>query len=104
MNIIKDKPLKKETLDTWVWKNEEEGIFSVRSTYSLLQKSTRGNNSVFTYYWSVMALPKVKHFGWRVLLDMIPTKQKLAIRGIDLGCTLCVPIFFMRSIQSLKTL
>jgi len=33
---------------------------------------------------------KAKVFGWRVLLDRLPTKVNLEYRGVDLSCNLCL--------------
>jgi len=42
------------------------------------------NNTLFTPYWSVKALP-----NWKVLMEKIPTKDKWLHRGIQLGNNFC---------------
>jgi len=72
------------------WKTMKEGVFSIRYAYTILQNSLSAENTgMFNSCWSVKVLPNAQHFGWRVILDKIPTKVNLVRRGVSLGASLC---------------
>jgi hypothetical protein len=85
--------------DKWVWIPEEDGLFSIKSAYSVLEnifllEDDVGdfNEGVFSSLWKNPAPYKVVEFSWSLLLDRIPTGDNLAIRHIlDPGASLlCV--------------
>jgi hypothetical protein len=87
--------------DKWVWIPEEDGLFSVNSTYAILEdlfllEEDVGdiNDGVFSSLWRSPAPSKVVAFSWTLLLDRIPTRDNLALRhildpGASLLCALC---------------
>jgi len=80
----------KGNLDTWSWKEIVEGAYTKRSTYMKLMGSYEGeSNKVFTELWSIRVIPKAQLFGWRLLLDKLPTKDKLSVKGVQLQHSLC---------------
>ena len=67
-------------MDSWVWKPDKDGLFSVKSCFSLLQNQclsngvlNRDEEAVFRENWRGKALGKVLAFSWTLLLDRIPT-------------------------------
>lgn len=80
---------------------EECGLFSVKSTYSVLENLLLlgldvgvVNDGVFALLWKSPAPSKVVAFSWSLLLGRIPTKDNLALRHIldpeaSLLCALC---------------
>jgi len=76
--------------DTWKWKDNDNGVFSVKSAYNKLQgSSNEEENKEFKTLWSIRVAPKAQLLGWRLFLDKLPTKVKLAARGIQLQNNLC---------------
>jgi hypothetical protein len=89
------------SVDSWWWKLEEGGIFSVSSSYSLLVKlqmplepleNTKA--MVFGSVWKSPAPSKVVVFSWQSLLDRIPTKDNLLKQRIlptesSVRCVFC---------------
>jgi hypothetical protein len=78
-----------ERKDAWWWKLEEEGSFSVSSSYELLAGLMmptvilcESKEMVFGSVWKSPAPSKVVAFSWQFLLDRIPTKVNLAKRSI----------------------
>jgi len=78
-----------EREDAWWWKLEEEGRFTVRSSYELLaglmmppETLSESKEMVFGSVWKSPALSKVVVFSWQLLLDHIPTKVNLVRRTI----------------------
>jgi len=87
--------------DRWDWLADEEGMFSVKSAYSILEniflvEEGLGalEEEVFSLLWKSLAPSKVVAFSWSLLLDCIPTRDNLALRRIldleaSLICVLC---------------
>jgi hypothetical protein len=73
--------------DSWKWKLEGEGGFSVKSLYKKLDGVLMGadgcpeeERKAFTQIWKSGAPSKVVAFSWKLLLDRIPSKGNLEIR------------------------
>ena len=77
--------------DAWYWNITDDGSFSVQATrihignYLLpsLSPSTR---------WSKLLPRKVNVFIWRLILDRLPNRLNLSLRGLDISsiaCPLC---------------
>ncbi|MCI05671.1 putative ribonuclease H protein, partial [Trifolium medium] len=70
----------------WRWKPDNSGMFSVKSTYSLLQNGRTMreiNTNMLTslqQLWKNDIPSKVGVFGWRLLLGKLPTRAALASR------------------------
>jgi len=49
--------------DTWVWKEGEDEVYTVKSAYNLLQNiSVEESNDLFDVLWSLKALPNAQYF------------------------------------------
>jgi hypothetical protein len=97
--IIFDVALVGELKDNWRWIPENSGLFSVKSAYSLLLND-RIMQDLNPFVLTALQtgendIPsKVGVFGWRLLLEKLPTRAALASRGIlsnirDLPCVFC---------------
>jgi hypothetical protein len=87
--------------DRWEWLPEESGLFTVKSSYTVLEliyllviELCPLEEGVFSLIWKSPAPSKVVAFSWSLLLDRIPTRENLAIRNILepdslLLCVLC---------------
>jgi len=90
VNHISRVSLRKDVEDTQVWKSDEFGRFSVKSTYEFLAKSERGSQKeVFSILWKTKTFPNVLITTWRALLGRLPTRLGLSRRGIVLNTTMC---------------
>ncbi|XP_058763266.1 uncharacterized protein LOC131636670 [Vicia villosa] len=89
-----------EGRDVVSWKFNSEGFFLVASCYSFLglDRIPYGPPNEFVdafgMVWKAEVPFKIKAFGWRLLLDRIPTKDLLVYRGISfpldkLKCSFC---------------
>jgi hypothetical protein len=90
-----------EDEDEWRWKAEEEGVFTVKSTYGLmstklLMRRDLGEDQIFSFkaIWKSPAPSKVAGLAWLVLLDRVPTRENLFRRKIIQGeedqcCVFC---------------
>ena len=80
--------------DSWSWKPDPSGQFSVRSAYHVLsEEEIEGDNvKVFEDIWKLKIPPKFVVFAWRLLKERLPSKKNL-IRGqvdlIDTSCSFC---------------
>ena len=75
--------------DVWVWKPGEDGMFSLKSCYTLLHSLSYGvanlndmEKVIFLEIWRCKAPTKVLAFSWTLLLDRIPSKINLANRSL----------------------
>jgi hypothetical protein len=86
--------------DKWRWKPDEEGEFSVKSTYALISNLSAGRGNwddnlaaAFKALWNCPAPSKVLGFSWMLLHNKIPTKDNLLrrqiINGNDQLCVFC---------------
>jgi hypothetical protein len=85
--------------DSWSWKPDPTGQYSVKSTFLALSRST-SNEVVFSVeeerllpkVWKTWAPSKVAAFSWQLLQDRFPTRQNLWHRGIigDINASMCV--------------
>ncbi|CAJ2634841.1 unnamed protein product [Trifolium pratense] len=87
--------------DHWRWIPDVNGRFSVKSCYSFLlslnQASTLETKAAeaFTRLWKSDVPSKIIVFGWRLLLNRLPTRMALHRRGVlsnpfELSCVLCL--------------
>jgi hypothetical protein len=86
--------------DEWLWKEDFDEGFSVRSCYLLLFGKFRGPRDLdecvefaVSNVWKCGAPSKVCAFSWQALLDRIPSKENLRKRQIiqapQASCALC---------------
>ena len=87
--------------DGWRWRLEDDGCFSVKSTYEKLEGLVlvedlwrEEEKRVFSEAWKSPAPSKVVAFSWRLLLDRIPIRVNLDLRNVLLPeasmlCVLC---------------
>jgi len=79
--------------DKWLWRDVDSKDFSVKAAYNILM----GEESVvvdelLTKFWTLKTLPSTQFTAWRVLCNVIPTKDNLSRHGIHLmsdRCPLC---------------
>ncbi|XP_045791643.1 uncharacterized protein LOC123886361 [Trifolium pratense] len=98
--LLLDVDVMQDKSDQWRWTPDNTGMFSVKSVYSLLQNGRTArelNTNVLTSLqgmWNNDIPSKVGVFGWRLLIEKLPTRAALAYRGIltnshDLSCVFC---------------
>ncbi|KAK9065814.1 hypothetical protein SSX86_015215 [Deinandra increscens subsp. villosa] len=76
--------------DSWKWKPEPNGLFSVSSAKKVLATSSPNSSSVIK--WKVWVPLKCKILVWRAARNRLPTVAELLIRGINIqqtSCSLC---------------
>ncbi|XP_058733994.1 uncharacterized protein LOC131605683 [Vicia villosa] len=97
MNLV---PIKDNCVDNFSWALSSNGCFSVNSCYEFFKASLSGppmeSNKVlaFNYLWKFKVPSRILCFGWRFLLNRIPTRDQLVRRGVLVGgsdsvCALC---------------
>lgn len=74
--------------DRWVWTGDGTGIFSVASARCWIDKSTLITSQIPTRWVKEVPI-KVNVCIWKVLLDKLPTRVNLNIRGLNVESTRC---------------
>ncbi|KAF4396993.1 hypothetical protein F8388_004961 [Cannabis sativa] len=71
--------------DTWYWLTEQDGFYSVRSAYKLIQDQKFGSTPTeigkfWKQMWAEKVPPKSKDFIWRAASKCLSTKTNLCIK------------------------
>jgi len=81
----------REREDGWSWTHSSDGRYLVKSAYSHLLSSLQGPVApdgvvleAATRVWKSGAPSKVVVFSWQLILDRIPTRINLSLRGVPL--------------------
>lgn len=78
--------------DRWFWEKEPNVTYSVKNAYSLISKEVVGDKEVFCKLWTKPTPLRIAAFGWKTILNRIPTTvnlQKRGMMGTLLGCPFC---------------
>ncbi|XP_021998467.1 uncharacterized protein LOC110895432 [Helianthus annuus] len=75
-------------VDKWIWKADVSGAFTVSSMKSIIQASN-ADEEVEVWDWNPLVPIKLNTFGWRLLLNWLPTADVLRKRGILIGPSMC---------------
>jgi ribonuclease HI len=83
--------------DRLVWKEEKDGVYSVRSGYrKFVKEKNRGcrenSREGWNSLWKIHAPPKAKQLLWRICKDCLPTRSRLINRCVQCPeeCPLCL--------------
>lgn len=88
-------PLNTANNDSWFWKLDKLGKYTVKSAYAVIQETRETNSMADTFKWNILwnlKIPlKVKHFLWRAVKNVLPTKDQLASKRVPvlLMCPVC---------------
>ncbi|KAL4281807.1 hypothetical protein GQ457_03G016970 [Hibiscus cannabinus] len=90
---IVEVPISSGRVDTLIWGDHDSGLYTVRSSYLFLRRPS----SPFApapRLWKILAkllaVPKVRSFGWRCGRDALPVGSRLRDAGLSDGaCPLC---------------
>ena len=78
--IIRGRRLNPLAEDCWLWKETKDGIFSVKSLYSILD-SRRGVQFPINIIWNPCVPTKVGFFAWEAFGGKVLTLDQLKKRG-----------------------
>ncbi|KAL8133670.1 hypothetical protein AgCh_008927 [Apium graveolens] len=95
-NLILSIPVRRLDNDSWFWRKEKMGTYSVKSAYDVIRAGLESNllssNSGFwNKLWNLKIPLKVKHFIWRSISGCLPTKDALISKRVmvDDRCPVC---------------
>ncbi|GAU47144.1 hypothetical protein TSUD_379210 [Trifolium subterraneum] len=86
-HLLLDVDVVRDRTDAWKWMPNSLGMFTVKSVYTILQNGRSAkeiNPSILVSIqrlWKNDVPSKVGVFGWRLLLDKLPTRAALIARG-----------------------
>lgn len=96
VNIILSILIDREVNDSWYWRKEKLGNYSVKSAYLILEEenndaATSANSGFWRKIWNLKIPPKVKNFLWRACSNCLPTKDLLTAKRVpvNLYCSMC---------------
>ncbi|CAN1292379.1 Putative ribonuclease H protein At1g65750 [Linum perenne] len=82
--------------DERIWRLSHDGQFTVRSAYRLSLEGVDLDENLpsdgrWSKVWKLVVPPKMKHLVWRFLRGIIPTREALNRRGVEmtLACGCC---------------
>ncbi|XP_058750847.1 uncharacterized protein LOC131623866 [Vicia villosa] len=98
--VVHDFMSAEDLEDSYEWLKEPLAVFTTKSCFHHFNKPLSFpsiNPSVLMaidYLWKIKVPPKIQLFGWRFLINRLPTKNQLFKRGIfpnvkDLCCVFC---------------
>lgn len=73
-------PLRDEDTYNWYWTREKMGVYSVKSTYAVLQEAMTNrqeHDSFWKKLWNLKIPVKVNNFLWRAASNCFPYKRSL---------------------------
>jgi ribonuclease HI len=83
--------------DKLIWREENDGVYSVRSGYRKLMEAENrgycsGRDGGWRSIWKIHAPPKTKHLLWRICRECLPTRSRLRSRYVNCpsDCPLCL--------------
>ncbi|KAL4581185.1 hypothetical protein LXL04_017395 [Taraxacum kok-saghyz] len=74
--------------DFWVWNINLDGVFTVAETRRWIDDLVLPVGHLKTR-WCALVPRKVNIFIWRLLLDRIPTRERLSGRGFEIDSIMC---------------
>ncbi|KAL8100419.1 hypothetical protein AgCh_032616 [Apium graveolens] len=94
--LILSIPLDNDSANSWYWRGEKLGEYSVKSAYLLIQDSKNSNRSednsgFWRKLWNLKIPSKVKNFLWRAVNNCLPTKDLLRVKQVQVSsiCPTC---------------
>ncbi|KAL8113302.1 hypothetical protein AgCh_020567 [Apium graveolens] len=92
--LIKSIPIPAQSReDSWIWRWEKSGMFSVRSCYRAVQGIHQWSHTAFwKKIWSLELPGKVLNFDWRVCRGCLPTARDLVMKRVQINvkCPWCL--------------
>ncbi|GLT48071.1 hypothetical protein SLA2020_217120 [Shorea laevis] len=80
---IEQVKIKHDMQDSWFWKHDKRGVYTVKSAYRYLNASFQHQMAFdFKLMWNKQVPLKVSAFAWKATQDRLPTKANLARRGL----------------------
>ena len=80
----------REKSDALCWVGEHGNDYTVRSGYRALKGALEiADADCFRVVWDLKISGKAKIFGWRAMLDRLPSRVNLETRGVIMSCNLC---------------
>lgn len=93
INIILSIPVDKEVENSWYWRRDKLGTYSVKSAYLLMQEDrgdavTAANSRFWRKLWNLKVPPNITKILWCATTNCLPTKYMLTTRRVQVN-TLC---------------
>jgi len=79
-----------ESVDRWVWKDNNSEEFSIQFAYGfLIGEAKGGNQQMYESFWKIKVLPSAQITTWRVIENKIATRVNLERHCVAVKSNLC---------------
>jgi len=90
MQMLGEQRVRIDKEDSWVWKDKESTVLTVKSVYHFLKQGVQGaKKEMYGDFWRLKAQPPFHLTSWRVLEDKIASKANLAREGLCISTIMC---------------
>lgn len=96
VDLISSIPINEMEPDTWYWRLEHHGAYTVKSAYNALQSNKNihvynDNIGFWKRLWQLKVPPKIKKLLWQASSKCLPTKTQLQLKHVPVNalCPLC---------------
>jgi len=91
---VEGHKIRSDIEDQWVWAAESSGSYLARSAYRVIREGIpeEEQDREFKELWKLKVPMKVTMFAWRLLKDILPTRDNLRRKRVELHeyvCPLC---------------
>ena len=91
MDLITNTYWNIDKSNEWSWVGENVTTYTVQSGYKAVKEVQHVLQSdCFRVIWDLSVPRIIKVFGWRVMLDRLPSKVNLENRRVTVSCNLCL--------------
>ncbi|XP_019154330.1 PREDICTED: uncharacterized protein LOC109150809 [Ipomoea nil] len=87
-------PISPDYDDTWYWKGDTQGIYTVKNAYRRIMGDYSDDPGAFDKWvtlWKLRVPPKWKTFLWRAVSGILPTTDNLIVKRVEVDpiCPMC---------------
>ncbi|CAH9071355.1 unnamed protein product [Cuscuta epithymum] len=83
---------KRDVSDGFWWSDDVRGVYTVKSGYRRIKGEVLEEGWLgWTRMWGLSIQPKIKHFFWQVMTNVLPVAENLRKKRVDIAaeCKLC---------------
>nr|XP_017251819.1 PREDICTED: uncharacterized protein LOC108222412 isoform X2 [Daucus carota subsp. sativus] len=94
--LIMSIPIQQGESDSWYWKKDKMGQYSVKSAYAMIEEKkynahSSDSSGFWKRIWNLKIPPNIKNLVWRAASECLPTKDHLQMKRVHVNivCPIC---------------